>query len=196
MDGHPELEICGAALTHEMPAIAGSCSGTLVIAGAGSTLWDDIRRLGDIKADWMAINEAGFALPFEFRHWASMHPQLFQHWALFRGCKIDNGKYVPSGNWHFHGNEKQPLVRTIWRFENQMGSSGLYGVRVGLLLGYERIILVGCPYMGPRFFDPPWFDKIDIASECGLGPWEDFAKINNGRVRSMSGHTRRILGEP
>jgi len=197
MNEHPEQDICGTHLKHEMPFVAGSCSGTLVVAGAGHTLFDDIARLGKIEADWMAINEAGFGLPFKFQHWASMHPQMFQHWALIRGYRIENGTYVPKDKWHCHGNSKWPLVRTVWQFADQMGSSGLYGVRIGLLLGYERIILVGCPYEGHRFFDPPGYeDAVNITTNCGLEPWETLAKICNGRVKSMSGHTRRILGEP
>lgn len=63
------------------------------------------------------------------------------------------------------------------------GSSALLGVKVGLRLGYEKIILCGCPLDVQKyaFFRRGWTFIYDMI------------KYN---VRSMSGWTRELLGIP
>lgn len=69
------------------------------------------------------------------------------------------------------------------------GSSALLGTSAGIRLGYTKIILCGCPLEG----------KNDKASQ----PYDSFQRGWLARqneifpfVRSMSGWTKRFLGEP
>ncbi|MCK9362134.1 MAG: hypothetical protein M0P74_00805 [Syntrophales bacterium] len=68
------------------------------------------------------------------------------------------------------------------------GSSALLGVQAALLLGYERIILCGCPLTGRN-------EKSTDYSTFRDG-WKERTKELAGCVRSMSGWTRDFLGSP
>ena len=77
------------------------------------------------------------------------------------------------------------------------GSSALFATLVGLAMGYEEIVLAGCPLdqEGHYYFDL----TPETAGPCWLGmdfmAWLDFAKTDDAaKVRSMSGYTRDILG--
>jgi hypothetical protein len=69
------------------------------------------------------------------------------------------------------------------------GSSALLGVRAGIRLGFTHIILCGCPLLGKnaqgkrynKMFSPGWMDAYET--------------IKN-HVRSMSGWTMELLGNP
>jgi hypothetical protein len=73
------------------------------------------------------------------------------------------------------------------------GSSALYAVGLGLLLGGKRIILAGCPLDGgPHYYDEP--NHIDV--EAYRDPWMRCKGLIQGRVFSMSGWTKELLGPP
>lgn len=74
------------------------------------------------------------------------------------------------------------------------GSSGLFAVKVALIdLGYEDVVLCGVPMTATPHFDDnvPW-PEVDLFK---LG-WEQALPQIDGRVRSMSGWTRELLGAP
>jgi hypothetical protein len=80
------------------------------------------------------------------------------------------------------------LVDLIIPFEPPTGSSALLGVLAGIKMGYEKIIVCGCPLIGKNDedydyanFRTGWTAKLD--------------KIKSV-TRSMSGWTRELLGEP
>lgn len=80
-------------------------------------------------------------------------------------------------------------VDMIIPLENPSGSSSLLGVLAGIQLGYEKIIVCGCPLIGN-------------SSDTGY----DYAKFQKGwthkfreikhKTRSMSGWTKELLGAP
>ena len=78
------------------------------------------------------------------------------------------------------------------------GSSALFAALAGVAMGYDRIVLAGCPLdtgghwyfepEGPETLGPIWLG-VDFAA------WIDFSLMPEARkVRSMSGYTARILG--
>lgn len=119
---------------------------------------------------------------------------------MFRGWKEkrrDLGQWNPTEKFIGHAHIKGRLVHHIWCFANNRGSTSLFAVKCGLLMGYSEIVLCGIPYDGSgRFFDPPGVGK-DYEKANG---WEDWPKLAasvfDGRVKSMSGRTRELLGEP
>lgn len=68
------------------------------------------------------------------------------------------------------------------------GSSAILGAIAGLTLGYEKIVLCGCPLTGNAPEGNPY--------EAFRPGWEVEADRVRGRVFSMSGWTREFLGGP
>lgn len=77
--------------------------------------------------------------------------------------------------------------------EDWAGSSGLFAVQVALSLGYDRIVLCGVPMDAQPHFDraEPW--RFVYSYRRG---WEKRLGEMQGRVKSMSGWTRTLLGSP
>jgi hypothetical protein len=74
------------------------------------------------------------------------------------------------------------------------GSSGLYAVKCLMDRGFERIVLAGVPMQasGAHFFDAKNWDDVDAFTAA----WREQLPRLQGKVKSMSGWTREILGAP
>lgn len=83
--------------------------------------------------------------------------------------------------------QHESLVDEIIPYEPPSGSSSLLGVLAALKMGYEKIILAGCPLEGKN-------DKGGSYETFRAG-WEKKLPEIKDRVRSLSGWTREILGE-
>jgi hypothetical protein len=71
--------------------------------------------------------------------------------------------------------------------KGESGSSALLGCEVALeQLGYEKIVLCGCPLVGRALHDYEVYRK----------GWEQQRELVLGKVKSMSGWTREFLGFP
>jgi hypothetical protein len=69
------------------------------------------------------------------------------------------------------------------------GSSSLLGVWAGLELGYDRIVMCGCPLIGKNTFGR------DYNKQYARG-WVHACNRIKPFVRSMSGWTRDLIGKP
>jgi hypothetical protein len=76
-----------------------------------------------------------------------------------------------------------PLVDIVHPYEPPTGSSSLLGVLYAIKLGYQRIILAGCPLDVKPY----------ITFQKG---WQAHLDKYVGKVRSLSGWTREFLGYP
>lgn len=138
------------------------------------------------QGDDMALNLAG--LEFEdIRHWASVNghefPDLIQArrdkgWRM--DIQIHSRGRVRDAEFPIH----------VW-ISPIAGSSSLFGAIVGLALGYEPVILCGCPLRGTNVFR-----KRGGGYESYLEAWERIAPELKNRVFSMSGLTQDLLGSP
>lgn len=170
---------------------------SLVILGSARCLWADVQTLGDIQADWMAVNAAGCFYDRPIQHWASSHPEWFSAWAKIRAPLRIGPNIVgncPGVTFHSHKPHHDWQIRVWPEFKPSSGTSSLFAVRVGLEL-YEQVILCGIPLDGSgSFYHPPWYDYYDYHEKKWREPWVKAAPGFNGRVRSMSGFTRELLG--
>ena len=182
---------------------------TLIICGGGRTVWSDLGRITDWNSCCsMAVNDAIMHFPNRLDHGYSndainngINHQMLLKWyaarrpefkALDQGTKLHScfGEGVPGvKHWDLPGH----------------GSSGLNAVYVGLGLGYEKIILCGIPLDNSgHYFNPPWirtnFEREVPSKRAGpdqIRFWTDARDTKfQGRVFSMSGRTRELLGEP
>lgn len=180
----------------------------LLVCGSGRCLFDDLAAASalsggieiaiDADFDIMAVNDAYLALS-GVRHLVSYHDELIWPWLMLKGPRfLDNGEWKAGDGVMCHSQRENKGVDRVWAFDEGGGSSSLFGVQIGLALGYRRIILCGVPFdASGRFYFPPWQNGHDYAGSDGWDIWEklhDAGELAN--VRSMSGRTRQLLGEP
>jgi hypothetical protein len=194
-------EINGIEGFGDLPEIADSFSGPLVILGGASCLWDDLAQVKG-NPTYMAINETGCFARKNISHWATKHPSFLPHYLGWY-----KEYYFPTNtenkDFNFFAHVFKPHIHThapkdaenIWQFINEKGSSGLFAVHVGLALGYNPIWLTGIPLepMG-NLCDPPWIEPFTYDQYQKF--WEIAAERFGGRVKSFSGFTRKLLGAP
>lgn len=189
--------------------LVGTRSGPILIMGSARCLWDDLKALGDWPHERMCLNVTGLLWRGEFRHWATLHPDV----AWF---------HPSSPFWRFN---RQNHVRPIWLhgssynaisiaklgpnaahvyewpFERRLrnGSTGLFGVEVALALGHDPVVLAGVPLDGSGYFWEPAEMPIwlgGFAQQDIHATWAERAALWGGRVKSLSGYTRQLLGGP
>ena len=135
----------------------------------------------------MALNDA---IPFyrekgPLTYATSLHVEKLDKWMNYsNGAETHSGQRTrthPTYQWHIH---------------RDGGTTGLFAVLIGLLMGYDKIILAGCPTdASPRYFEDiphPQFGLDTIKDE-----WlRARDAVFNGKVKSLSGRSREWLGEP
>jgi hypothetical protein len=87
---------------------------------------------------------------------------------------------------------------------NPYGSSTLYGVMLAMKLGYQKVIVAGSPLLGRQRV--PWPDEEPnhqntlsvhpYGYAAYRGGWLSEQPVIMDRVRSVSGWTMELLGEP
>lgn len=173
-----------------------------IVCGSARCLWDDLAELEGVDADLVAVGFSGMALPRRPVHWVSQHAFDFQ-WMLpylKRGRVLtDSGLFVR--HIETHSNRACACVLHVWpkSVMPDRGSSGESAARVSLAMGYERVILAGVPLDDQgHFYDPPpgLMGASYYNYSTYVKSWESSAAEFAGRVRSVSGLTRDLLGAP
>ena len=180
----------------------------LVIVGGAKCVWDDLARLWPIADDVMCVNDMIMHYPGEIRHICSLDEPLLEKWWDAR--RPPYKKQFPGVPRMHTRRDLEALSERIenWPFSGG-GTSGLFACFVGLGLGYDEIILCGIPIdNSPHYWQAPW-EKCNFQRELvrrdgtmkRRGDSRSFwananAKHFNGRVKSMSGDTRELLGAP
>ncbi len=173
--------------------------GTCLITGDGKSLMDDLKQvdLGN-HHDTMAIGRSINIAPGRILHWANVDGPECIWWAEHLPPKNQGELPVRHTLGECRGYDVDWDIRgdVIWQKDDQVlwhGSSSLFSVYVALALGYEKIILAGCPmdmnghWFWPESTGPRWNGESFIA-------WLEFAKTpESKRVESLSGYTRQIL---
>jgi hypothetical protein len=183
----------------EFPAIVDRYKGRdLLILGSGKDIWKEMDRARTIlpEADNMIINHTLMGLEWLIRtdrikiqHYVSLHPEFFYFLDVWmKGMGVET-----------HSNKAHERVMNDWPL-NGDGSSGLFALKVALLLGYKRILICGVPLDDtPRFYDHPdtTYRMADPAIHLA---WGDFRGAigpeGQDKVRAMSGYPRKLYGEP
>ena len=196
----------GIEITGDPPKVAGNFPGRCVVIGSGACLWDDARKLyrydSENKYDNCGVNHGGFFWPWPLTHFCSLHANYIQYWLPMRLKTFSQG-------WiHSHAAKKEPHVENVWNFVRPAAMSGLFAAKAMLACGYDEVILLGNPMDDSgHFYDPPpgllapgeqasW-EHMRYRHRENMREWEQ-ASIDEfkGRVKSMSGYTRDLLGEP
>jgi len=173
----------------------------VLITGDGRSLSSDLDTFlsWEVPHDVMAIGRSINIYPGIVKHWANVDGTDSSWWAEHLPQKND-GK-IPIR--HTLGKCKEydvdwDIVDSPWKMDEIVwyGSTSLFAVYVSLELGYDKIILAGCPLdnKGHWYFpdrtesDPRWHGET-------FQVWLDFARDERAkRVRSLSGYTGQIIG--
>lgn len=166
---------------------------TAVILGGAACLKADLdAALALFTPDLIiATNNAGRDRDGPVDHWVSMHPEFFEKWIAARAAA---GRPPAGRLWSA---QRRRLPRwpdlDISRVENWGGSSGMLAITVAQEIEVTHAVLCGVPMTAAEaHYDDhkPWteagsYRKVWMVRAPGL-PF----------VRSMSGLTRELLGEP
>ena len=167
-----------------------------LITGDGRSLPDDLRTFlkWGLQHDVLAIGRSINLHPGRVGHWLNVDGADSVWWAEHLELKNDG---------------KMPIRHTMgeckgydvdWddgRVTNEpwSGSTALFAVYVALEMGFQKIVLAGCPLdsKGHWFYPPE--ELGPIWTEETYKAWRDFSKTPEAdRVRSLSGFTRETLG--
>jgi hypothetical protein len=121
----------------------------------------------------------------ELHHWYSNDVGMLLKWSQARRPGYNTPK--------LHSMKSGPNV-TVWPVWGQ-GTSPLNAAKVGVMMGYEKVVLCGVPLDNSgHYFDPPWIGTnfANEVTDTWLAHWDRQGLEN---VFSMSGRTREILGE-
>lgn len=177
---------------------------TALVIGCASCVWDDVKAAeAMIKFDeFYCVKMAGIVWNSPHFIWATLHPEFMDDYEGQRRAKFGDlcGRYeivaplaIEVGT---HGAEGRIARRVSYRWPGMTSSasSGIYGAKIALDDGYERVVLAGVPLetQANHFIrGKPWFQRDSFTAGFNVA-----MKFLRGKVRSMSGYTREVLGEP
>lgn len=172
-----------------------------LIIGRAAGVWDEVERARALAHFDLTIvvGRAAVDYPGEIDHWVSWHADLFQVWMPLRAkagaapakrlwSGVHPGGRLPAG--------RRALPYPVVYLKSEGGSSGFLAVQVAMepINAANKIVLAGIPMDPSRsHYDQPgdWRDAIPYRKV-----WEQYADQLRGRVKSMSGWTAKLLGEP
>lgn len=183
----------------ESSTLVGGYGGRLLIMGSAPCFWDDLAAYESLGLDHdrMAINLVGILYEGRYEHWASIHMDR----PIFNPKHLRNSsvmKAVPEDLFPpflMHGLLDAQDFAYGWDLP-KTGTSSRFGVEVGLRLGYDEIVLAGVPLNDDGYFYGPTNPQMDFGNPYMHKCWEEVSQDWGGRVTSMSGWTRELLGGP
>jgi len=173
----------------------------LLVIGDGRDVLDDIRRWyeiaeGIVPYDTMTVNYSALICPHPFEHYCagdaherdmqriaqSLDDSVIKH-AWNAGCPGFDVRWMRNG-------------RGGWN-----GTSAKLAFSIGLALDYTRIVFAGCPIDETGNWYKPLLKSNDIKvtkdHRHHLWKWCEVATRPVGKfLRSMSGNTAKLFGEP
>lgn len=172
----------------------------LLIAGDGWNVTEDLALFlcFDVPADLMCINFSPKIIPknWPINHFIAgdSHTPEMQRMAeslpetTHRHCWNRNSKGFTV---RWSRNTSKP-----WN-----GTTANLGIKIGIALGYLKIVLAGCPMDNKGNWYTPYLPENDIKREkdhtAHLWKWTEIASRPIGRfIRSMSGQTAELFGMP
>jgi len=173
----------------------------LLIVGDGHCVIDDLFRFFnmDFPFDLMCMNYSTKIVPptLKIHHYIagdSHAPDMREQARRMKGKALRHCWNVDE-----HGNFDIRWSRNKSKGWN--GTTTNLGVKIGIALGYMKIVLAGCPMdnLGNWYTSKLSDDDIKKYKNhtAHLWKWTEIASRPIGRfIRSMSGNTKDLLGEP
>jgi hypothetical protein len=178
-----------------VPIIAGTYRGAVRIIGSGSGMWNDYAESERIMpgTDTIGINIACMVIP-HLTHLFSWHPKQLSAIKQWRMAEWPDDKSIVHAVVHNTGREI-PFIDAKWQFNGATSVSGMTACELAWLLGYRKIVLVGVPQDEKGYFYKP-MDNPDLHDKYRTREIFKLNEFFGGAVKSFSGNTKRVLGEP
>jgi hypothetical protein len=163
------------------------------IIGIAPCLEEDLENLFQIankdQFDFIGVGlDSSDRVNFDLKHMATYHPEDIAEFEQRRKRFKGNLDYI------VHSHQMAPGVHKLWPLVAKhplSGSSAFLACQVAVGLEYDKIVLCGCPMSGKNL-NAPSKSGYDVFQKG----WEKHAFMLEDRVRSMSGFTKELLGEP
>lgn len=193
-----------------------------MVVGSAPCLYEDVRAARELfpNAEVMAINEASGALE-DVDHVLAGHSSKAEQFVRYRMSKFPHCKrFRVHASWarvEEAPRDELPSVTDWWSGVNTGATSAGKAIRIAQRMGFDRVVLCGCPLDTSGYFNPQETDALQReyqhlgkCARVGLKKDENnrsvvryrdtFRKLAEtewkGWVFSMSGLSRELLGEP
>ncbi len=161
------------------PTIADSYSGLLLVISSGRSLWDDLKKFEETfkrPYDTMGVNFAGMFFPFPLTHWATLHGEYFDWWVTMRK-EMYHSQEVQTHTNTLMSRRKPTMAKNVWHMPNVGGTSGMFAIKVGLALGYDKVVLCGLPADGSGHFYLQDAGNTTFGSNGQIEEWANAEEI-------------------
>lgn len=175
----------------EIPIIAGTYNGLCRIFGGGSTMWQDYENSERLfpGTDKLAVNIASLFIPHPLQHMFSWHHKQISYIKGWRQAEIPDDRSL------VHSVKDFERINHVWHFDGGTSVSGLSALDLVYLLGYRKIVLCGIPMDGNSYFYKPSINR-DMNDKYRHEEVRRLKHIYGDIVKSFSGYTKEIFGEP
>lgn len=166
---------------------------TLLLVADGAGVFDDLERFWSfgIDHDVGCINNIAKVFPCSFEHFFAGD----SHDGDMRTVCVNLGPDVLT---HCY-NPMSETFAVRWFKENVgwFGTTSMFAIYVALCLGYYRIVLAGAPLDGSGRWYEDDYERGNYDHAIHIWRWKQFRwRPWAGFVRSLSGNTAKILGQP
>jgi hypothetical protein len=171
----------------------------LLIVGDAHCVLDDLERFIEMvpaRFDTMCINYSVKIVPWKIQHFIAGDSHMPDMQAVAATLPPDVIRHCWNPNSTGFNVRWHRISHTGWN-----GTTANLGLKIGVALGYLKIVLAGCPMDGGgnwyRDCLPETDRKRGKDHRAHLWKWTEIAARPISRLcRSMSGNTRDLLGEP
>jgi hypothetical protein len=200
LSGENMQNINGIEVDDPVPSCAGDFGGTLLILGGGKCLWEDYLKFKELGGSYriMAVND----IACQFKAEPIMHA-ISLHRGILPAIRLMRREKSMLEHVFTHCHKSGPGIDNVWNIHNVGGTSGLFAIKVAMCLGHTKIVVAGVPMDGSgHYFDPLNANENNTTRFDGKSSqrvWSMFRTNNSiagDRVRSMSGHSKTVFGEP
>lgn len=177
---------------YNFPVIEEPKEKPLVVIGTGPTMWEDISKIC-VDCDYMAINKASVLYTSKIKYMASLH------WENIKLMRRERKNAGGNSDYTTFSKIKDEGVDKVFHFLLMSGSSGLYGIMIGQVLGYQKIILCGIPLTKDKGLELSngAMPSLDVGVGIFQDNWIRYKSLGIlDNVRSYSGFTKDLLGYP
>src|SRR3990167_4545162 len=172
----------------DLPSIAGTYSGPCLVIGPAPNGWRDAKEYVESSAV-AAISDIGMYIP-KLTHWVTCQAEIF---AAYR--KVCSLRHPMDGITYHCKQGGEDLMSVKWPISGHYGLLGGHTTAIVMVsLGYSPVVLSGVPADDSGHFYP---DEQWSHGQGGLlDAWGRIAKWAPGKIKSLSGNTRKIFGAP
>jgi len=194
---------------------------TCLVVGCADCVRADVKAAQDL-CDFDAVycvKQAGIHWPNKFDVWAGLHPEYMRG----ENDRVPRLNYVAErealgypGGYEIvvpldsevgrHSGKCKDARRASYRWPgmSSSASSGIYAVKVALDDGFDRVVIAGCPMTPESGHFLPNTKNVNGESRGPIWKQRDNFKpglliavpFMRGKVKSMSGYTKELLGYP